>query len=389
MAKRKKIGLFYSYDENWIGGSYYLQNLLMSLNTLPNKEKPYITIFTNTLESFNSLKNICQYPYLSYYSTDTTKTEIELFINKVYYKLFKKTLITKKPKADTVDIVFPAFDSSFFNQIPLSKYLFWCPDFQEKYLPQFFSLESIDSRYQWHQTIANRKVSLVLSSNDAYNDFNKFYPDNITQKFVLPFAVTHPSFKQIDIQTLLEKYNLPKQYFFSPNQFWAHKNHKIIFDALSILKHKGIKYTVVFSGKENDSRNPNFFTELKQYAYNLGLQDQIFFLGFIDRAEQLKLMSEAHAIIQPSLFEGWSTVVEDTKAINQRIILSNLAVHQEQMKENVLFFDPQNAIDLANKLQESIEHPAPIIPLNYEINVKQFGIGFMQIVNTICNNNFN
>ncbi len=39
------------------------------------------------------------------------------------------------------------------------------------------------------------------------------------------------------------------------------------------------------------------------------------FLGFIDRGEQLQLMKNSIAIVQPSLFEGWSTVVEDTKAM--------------------------------------------------------------------------
>ena len=40
MAKRIKVGIIYSYDENWIGGTYYYQNLIQSLNLLPERRKP-------------------------------------------------------------------------------------------------------------------------------------------------------------------------------------------------------------------------------------------------------------------------------------------------------------------------------------------------------------
>jgi hypothetical protein len=51
-------------------------------------------------------------------------------------------------------------------------------------------------------------------------------------------------------------------------------------------------------------------------------------------------MQNALAIIQPSLFEGWSTVVEDAKALNQHVIASSLSVHKEQLEKNASFFDP-------------------------------------------------
>ena len=64
------------------------------------------------------------------------------------------------------------------------------------------------------------------------------------------------------------------------------------------------------------------------------LRDDIRFLGFIPREEQLMIMKGARAIIQPSFFEGWSTVVEDAKAVNSFIVLSNLEVHKEQIQRN-------------------------------------------------------
>ena len=53
-------------------------------------------------------------------------------------------------------------------------------------------------------------------------------------------------------------------------------------------------------------------------AESLDIKKYISILGFISRQDQLSLMRDAIAVIQPSLFEGWSTVVEDCKAIGAK-----------------------------------------------------------------------
>jgi len=56
------------------------------------------------------------------------------------------------------------------------------------------------------------------------------------------------------------------------------------------------------------------------------------------------------AMINPSLYEGWSTSVEEAKSMGKTILLSNIAVHREQAPVRGLFFDPRNVEELAEKL---------------------------------------
>jgi glycosyltransferase involved in cell wall biosynthesis len=63
-------------------------------------------------------------------------------------------------------------------------------------------------------------------------------------------------------------------------------------------------------------------------------------------------MQHATALINPSLFEGWSTAVEEAKSIGKRIILSDISVHREQNPDGGIFFNPNNSTELANILQE-------------------------------------
>jgi hypothetical protein len=65
-------------------------------------------------------------------------------------------------------------------------------------------------------------------------------------------------------------------------------------------------------------------------------------LGLISRSDQLLLMRNSQAVIQPSLFEGWSTVIEDAKSLQVPVIASNLKVHIEQLGKDGCYFDPHD-----------------------------------------------
>ena len=234
----------------------------------------------------------------------------------------------------------------------LKSFYYWIPDFQERYLPHFFSKREIRQRKYFQEHLVKKEYPIIFSSNNALEDFNRFYPKNKNRKEVLRFvSIVDNDYSNLEITDLKEKYNINRDYFISPNQFWQHKNQSVVVRAAKILKDIGIDFLIIFTGKEFDYRNPTYTSDLKRLIAKYNLEDNFRFLGFIDRAEQLQLMKNSIAIVQPSLFEGWSTVVEDCKALNHVIILSDLPLHREQINENCLFFDPLNENDLAEKLK--------------------------------------
>ena len=94
-------------------------------------------------------------------------------------------------------------------------------------------------------------------------------------------------------------------------------------------------------------------------------------------------MSAAEAVIQPSLFEGWSTVVEDAKAMNQNMIASNLDVHNEQLLDTASFFDPKNENELEEKMIYHWEKNLAKPDYKYSDRVKEFGENFVKIVQKV------
>lgn len=353
MAERKKIGLLFLYDESWAGGLYYLLNIIHALNRLPAGEQPELCIFYK-YESMPDTVRATVYPHLRFLPVVKQHAGPIRLFEKLVRKLTGKNYSTvPQYAAGEVEFVFPCDYNvnEDFGSIKNLRKIYWIPDFQHKHLPHFFDAEELEYRDRQFAKVAARNAALVLSSMDAKQDFETYYPHHHCTINVLPFASVLPAYEQVDVAALNRRYGIETGYFISPNQFWAHKNHLLILKAVALLKHKGYNFKVLFTGKEHDYRNADYVPGLRKFIDEEGIGSYIQFLGFIDRLDQLQLMKQSIAVVQPSLFEGWSTVVEDTKAMNQLLILSDLRVHKEQCGDNALYFDPHNAAQLAAHME--------------------------------------
>nr|WP_294943176.1 glycosyltransferase [uncultured Mucilaginibacter sp.] len=381
MAERKRVALSYTYNEFWIGGTYYIENLVCALNTLPDTQKPHLVILVSGPADMQAAKNKLVYPYISLQLASGERNRVFQFANKVTRRVIKANIFSQKIKG--LDAAFPYYDC--VQQSLARKKIYWIADFQESFAQDFFTADAIAAIKKHQDNIQSSNDNLILSSNDALQHFKALYPQHTVKSDVLPFAVTHPPYQHIDTKSLLLKHGLPDLFFICPNQFWKHKNQLSVLKAVDKIKKGGLEITVAFTGKTSDYRHPDYFLSLEKYVADHNLESNIKFLGFIDRKEQLKLMSESITIIQPSLFEGWSTVVEDAKAMNKALIASDIKVHREQLiGSTASFFDPVNTTELADLLQQATA-ATPLPPLfenhNYPARIQKFGRDFLAIIN--------
>ena len=375
---RIKIGLIYAYSEQWIGGTYYITNLISALGNLPDADKPELIILSNK-KDFKYLCSLVNYPYLKFDElNENPNSKLLKTLNRVSQRLIKKKIF-KRRFNEVVLAVFPFRNVNYLENVPVEKRIFWIPDFQEKHYPEFYSQEHLERELEVNTKIVTESRKLLLSSQDAENDLKKYYPNYTTTPFVVHFAVDVPKKSDLDSKELLKKFELPEEFYFSPNQFWRHKNQILVIKAVEILKSQGIDVCVAFSGKEYDYRSPDYTNELKEYVINNNLSSNIKFLGFIDRSDQLKLLEICRAVIQPSLFEGWSTVIEEAMAFNKLILAADLNVNKEQLCQMGLYFDRHNPRSLAEIIQKINEFPM-FIDYNYKNKQLQFAFDFLKCV---------
>ena len=155
------------------------------------------------------------------------------------------------------------------------------------------------------------------------------------------------------------KFRVDRPFFIVCNQFWKHKNHLLVLEAVALLKKLTTrKFQVVFTGPLHDFRNPSFFDEVLERINSLGVGDKCNILSQIPRPDVLQLMCQSLCVIQPSLFEGWNTVVEECRALGVPVLLSDIAVHQEQSAEEglqAIFFDPVVPEELSRLMLNALE----------------------------------
>ena len=207
----------------------------------------------------------------------------------------------------------------------------WIADFQHRRLPQFFSPDEDRARELGFGFLTGASVRIVCSSRTVVEDFSNAYPTAREKATLLHFraAIDRLWLREHPCGTL-ERLKITAPYVYLPNQFWIHKNHRLAFNAWSHLRRLGHRIALVCSGPTFDYRWPDHFRALEQLLEEHELTQDVRILGHVDRRDQIQLYRGARLVLQPSLFEGWSTTIEEARAFGKPLAVSNLPVHHEQ-----------------------------------------------------------
>jgi glycosyltransferase involved in cell wall biosynthesis len=255
-----------------------------------------------------------------------------------------------------VDVVFES--ARFFGwRLPYPA-VAWFPDFQHKRLAHLFSPAARWQReFGFRVQIASGRT-IMLSSETALRDYQKFYPGAAHRNSIVRFATQPPpDLLSANPPDVIEHYGLPSKYFYLPNQFWRHKNHQVVVDALTILAKRGDDVVVAASGSKHDAREPEYFDTIMRQVVERGLEKNFRYLGMVPLPHVYALLRAATALINPSRFEGWSTTVEEAKSFGVPMILSNIDVHREQTDGKASYFGINDPSSLADHLANLVQNP--------------------------------
>jgi glycosyltransferase involved in cell wall biosynthesis len=374
MSKPMRIGLVMQGGTNWIGGIEYIKNIVFALSTLAPAVKAKFEIYLICDPDLDPdlYRSILEYVQgVFYLESNNLWTKFRSIIQRIVAQENYPRVARFLRQNDPIDIdfLYPYF-SLKSNSCSSSA---WIPDFQHKYLPDNFTSIDIIERNQLFQRFAKYSPQIVASSESAKSDLFEFFPDSLNKKVhVLSFA-TFPLdiWYQSNPEEIEQKYNLPSKYFLVCNQFLQHKNHGILFRAMKILRDRDIHVNIVCTGKLDDSRARKYMQNIFKMIDEFQLAPQVHLLGVIPKIDQVQLIRTCLAMIQPSLFEGWSTVVEDARCFGKRIALSDLPVHLEQNPPDALFFARSEPAQLAEILEKWWHQLEPGVNLSSEATARE------------------
>lgn len=147
-----------------------------------------------------------------------------------------------------------------------------------------------------------------------------------------------------DAASVLRKHNLTAGYLFCPAQFWAHKNHVRILEALLILGDGGLRPLVVFCG--GDKGNLRHVVSLVDRH---GLRAQVRFLGFVPAQDMRGLYEGCAAVVMPTYFGPTNLPALEAWSIGKPLVYSTFCA--EQAGDAAWCVDPDRADDLAQAIR--------------------------------------
>ena len=339
--------------DGWTGGINYLRNLLSALADLPARPVEAVLFVApeTPAESVAVLLPFLAQPpvVVPGWGAGIGSRALRLLGSAVLQRDF---VSLRAFRAQRIDVVFQhAAWYGYWFPVPT---LAWIADFQHRQLPQMFSTANRLKRDFGYGALSRCATRLMVSSEDARQDCERFFPASRGRVTVLPFCVTPPDpARQLHPQDVRRQHDLPERFFYMPNQLWRHKNHWVVIEALRLLKLRGQSVVVACTGKAADSRNPEHPAQVLALAKQYGLENEFRFLGLVPYAHVMPLARATLALINPSLFEGWSTTVEEAKALGVPMLLSDISLHREQTEGLALYFDPHRAEEVAACLADA------------------------------------
>ena len=262
---------------------------------------------------------------------------------------------SKRFAAAGVDVVFE--QAKFLGKNFPLPVLSWIGDLQHRSLPTYFSRAHRLQRDVGFRSQVRWRKHVVVSSEAAKSDLLTFIPRPRAEIHVVPFAVQMTtSITETRIAEVRRQYELPPAYLFLPNQLWRHKNHELALRALAILVGRGHRWLLALSGPARDYRHPEYSDHVAGLVAELKIEGHLRWLGTVPYDDLLHLVAGADVLLNPSFFEGWSTTVEEAKALATPMALSALPVHVEQATGSATFFDAMDAAAMADAIEHAARH---------------------------------
>ncbi|HEX7580510.1 MAG TPA: glycosyltransferase family 1 protein [Thermoanaerobaculia bacterium] len=224
-------------------------------------------------------------------------------------------------------------------------------DLQQEIHPEFFSKKELRWRRK-HYLPSARKATHIITISDytakSLSDVCGIPRERITT--VYP-GCEEDFFQSFDGSP--RPTDLPDRFFFYPAAFWPHKNHRRLFQAVALLrKQRGFKLPLLLCGMNAADDTP-----ARVEVHDLGLEDQVTFLGYISRERLRLLYRYAAFMVFPSLFEGFGIPVVEAMAAGCPVATSPATSLLEIVGADGFTFDPESVESIASAIHRLDTEP--------------------------------
>lgn len=208
---------------------------------------------------------------------------------------------------------------------------------------------------------------------------------------VLPYASSRPTdCRSVEIhrQRVKTEYDLPDRYLFYPAQFWPHKNHLGLIEALGMLsRDHGLDIPLVLTGSAGDDIRARTLAAVMALAEDTAISSRVTNLGYVPDDDVVGLYAGAVAMVMPTFFGPTNIPVLEAWALGCPVLTSDVSGIREQVADAAVRVDPRSVSSIADgihrlwsdeTLRQTLAHKGRLRVSGYTL--KDFGRRLIEII---------
>lgn len=238
--------------------------------------------------------------------------------------------------------------------------------------PEIRNNGEFERREKYNSNVLPKALAIIVDSEYTKVALASRYSIDPHRFMVIPFQPS-PFIRRQDEKTCnitLAKYGLLNEKFvFYPAQYWAHKNHIYLIEAIASLESTNDlpdTFKVVFCGA--DKGNLEY---LKSSVKILKLEKRILFLNFIDDIEVSVFYQHCLAMVMPSYFGPSNMPPLEALKLGAPVVYPDTPENRLFLGDAALYVDLNNVSSLTSLLKSLLRDKS--------LKVRQKLLGFEQI----------
>jgi glycosyltransferase involved in cell wall biosynthesis len=265
-----------------------------------------------------------------------------------------RTPLQRQLDSDGVDLVW--FPTTYAEDVD-QPYVCTVFDLEHRMKPWFPEV-SAGGEFERRERFFNRylpKATRVIVPNETGREqvvrFYRVETENcLTLSHPTPdFALKAAAQPRSDAR-ILARLGLPERFLFYPAQFWPHKNHAALLDALAELRARGSELALVCVGSDKGAAE-----HVRAQARERGLEDHAHVMGFVPDDVLVALYQHAHALVYLSRFGPENLPPLEGFALGCPVVAADVPGAQAQLGDAALIVDPTDPGQVTDAVERAAD----------------------------------
>ena len=252
-------------------------------------------------------------------------------------------------------LVFPAPSTiGFESRVP---YVMAVHDLQHRLHPEFPEVSANgewEAREYLFRNGVEHALTVLVDSEIGREDVLDCYGDVISSERIrvlpyLPAPYLNSVEASVSASVAREHLSLPERYLFFPAQFWPHKNHVRVVQALARIRaEKGLDVNVIMCGSASGQLRASVLAEVRRVAAAEGVEDLVRILGYVDDDLMAPLYAASCGVLLPTYFGPTNIPILEAWGIGRPVLTSDLRGIREQCADAAILVDPDSVSGIAD-----------------------------------------